>query len=141
MADISNSVCLNHPDTPAVARCATCGKPVCAKCLVSKNGSGYCSKKCAADAETMGGRADSVLAERKKTNSKGTIRAIIILIILIAVAAAGYYFYQQNKDDVNRFVRKTEKSVSKSAGSVKDSIQSGIPTDSKYKRDREGLVK
>ena len=44
MAKISESVCLNHPDTPAVTRCATCSKPICKQCIVSKNGSSYCRR-------------------------------------------------------------------------------------------------
>ena len=47
MAGMSGTYCLNHPDTPAVARCATCGKHICAQCVVTKNGAKYCSEACA----------------------------------------------------------------------------------------------
>ena len=73
MADLSQSVCLNHPNTPAVARCATCGKPICSQCIVSRNGSSYCSAKCADSAASSDGRVKDVLAEKKRTNAKGTV--------------------------------------------------------------------
>ena len=141
MANISDSVCLNHPNTPAVTRCATCGKPICSQCIVSKNGSNYCSQTCAANAADSAGRVNGALESEKRIAARRRIRNLIILVILIAAAAAGYYFYQQNKDDVNQFVKQTEKTVSKGASDAKKSIQKGIPTDSAYKRNRESLTK
>jgi hypothetical protein len=40
--------CANHPDTPAVAYCRTCGKPLCANCTRSVQGVIYC-ETCLAD--------------------------------------------------------------------------------------------
>lgn len=141
MAEASNNVCPNHPDTPAVARCATCGKPVCAKCVVNRNGYQYCSTKCAAMAESTKGNVDTVLTAKKRTDSKSKVRTIIILIVLVAAVAAGYFFYQRNRNDVKRFIRKTENQVTTGAKNTKKSIDKGIPKSSKYKRDRENLVK
>lgn len=141
MADLSESVCLNHPDTPAAARCATCGKPVCSQCLVTRNGSDYCSERCADNAENSEERVNNVLENKKKVDSKLRIRAIVLLILLIAAAAAAYYFYQHNKNDVDRFIRKTENKVSSGARDAKNSIQKSIPSDSAYKKNRENLVK
>ena len=141
MAEASNNVCPNHPDTPAVARCATCGKPVCAKCVVNKNGSQYCSARCASLAESTKDNVDTVLTAKKRTDSKGKVRTIITLIILVAAIAAGYFFYQRNRNDIKRFVKKTENQVTTGAKDAKKSIDKGIPKSSKYKRDRENLVK
>lgn len=141
MAEASNNVCPNHPNTPAVARCTTCGKPVCAKCVVTKNGFQYCSAKCASLAESTKGNVDTVLTAKKKTDSKSKVRTIITLIILIAAVAAGYFFYQRNRNDIKRAIRKTENQVTTSAKNAKKSIDNGIPKNSKYKRDRENLVK
>ena len=141
MADLSQSVCLNHPNTPAVTRCATCGKPICSQCIVSKNGSSYCSAKCADSAASSDGRVKDVLAEKKRTNAKGTIRALIIFFLIVAAAAAAYVFYTQNKDDVDRRLQDTAKQVRAGAKDAKKNIQKSVPKDSKYKRDREGLMK
>ncbi len=145
MAKISDSVCLNHPDTPAVTRCATCGKPICRSCIVSQNGSNYCSQLCAANAEKSAGRVSAVMESRKRADSRRGARTLIILVILIAGAAAAYYFYTRNKDDVDRFVQKTEKELGKkikqNAGDAKKSIEGGIPSNSKYKTDREDMVR
>ena len=127
MAKISDSVCLNHPDTPAVTRCATCGKPVCEICVVRKNGADYCSQVCASNAEKSAGRVNSVLESRKRANSRNGIRTLIVLIILAAIAALAYYFYSQNKDHVDSFVKKTERKISKeirqNAAETKKSIE------------------
>lgn len=134
------SVCLNHPDTPAVTRCSACGKPVCANCVVSKDGSNFCSVNCAQKASGATGRVDDILGSKKKTERKSAIRTFIILFILIAAAAAGYFYYTQNKDEVNSMASKATKNVQKGIKSTKKDLQKSIPTSSKYKRNREGLV-
>ncbi len=61
MAKIDNgSVCLNHPNVPAVARCAVCRKPICADCIVKKDGVVYCSTKCRDDAIRTGAMVEGV---------------------------------------------------------------------------------
>ena len=144
MAKISDSVCLNHPDTPAVTRCATCGKPVCEICVVRKSGADYCSQVCASNAEKSAGRVNSVLESRKRANSRNGIRTLIVLIILAVIAALAYYFYSQNSDDVDSFVKRTERKISKeirqNAAETKKSIEKSIPSSSKYKENREGTV-
>ena len=141
MSEVLNSVCPNHPDTPAVARCAACGKPVCAKCLVTRNGVQYCSAQCASLAESRKDDVRIVMDSKKKVDSARKIRSVVILIVIIAAVAAGYYFYRHNRKDVNRFIQKTEKQLGSTARDAKNSIKSGIPKDSSYKRDRENLVK
>ena len=141
MSEVSNSVCPNHPDTPAVARCAACGKPVCRKCIVERNGVQYCSTRCASMAESRKADVGMVMESKKRVDSARRIRAVVILLLVIAAAAAGYYFYRHNRKDVDRFIRKTEAQVSSGAKGAKNSIQNGIPASSSYKRDREKLVK
>src|SRR5690349_2431365 len=36
--------CLNHPETPAVAFCRTCGKPLCDACRRPAQGSVFCEE-------------------------------------------------------------------------------------------------
>ena len=141
MADISKSYCLNHPDTPAVARCATCGKHVCAQCLVSRNGSSYCSEACADSAANTAGRVNTAVAAERNIAARARIRTIVIIIILAAAAAGGWYYYQGHKDEVNSAVKNAGNKVQKSMDSTKQTIQKGVPGDSKYKRDREGAIK
>lgn len=135
------SYCLNHPDTPAVARCATCGKHICQKCVVSRNGANYCSEQCAAAAAQSRGRVDSAVNAERNIAARSRIRTIIILIILAAAAAGGWYYYQNNKKKVDSFVQKTGKKVDKGLQNSKTAIQKTVPGDSKYKRDRESLTK
>lgn len=145
MANLSDSVCLNHPDTPATTRCTTCGRPVCSKCVVRKNGADYCSESCAASAESSAGRVSSVMASKKKSESGKRIRTIIILILVIILAAAGYSYYKKNKSKVDRSLqstlRKTESTVISGAKKAKSSVDKSMPGDSNYKKKRENLVK
>ena len=141
MAKLSDSYCLNHPDTPATARCATCGKHVCEKCTVIKNGVSYCSEACAAAAAASTGRVDSAIEAGRKNAARARLRSIIILIIIAAAAAGAWYYYNNNKDKVDAAVQKAGKNVQKGLDSSKSTIQKGVPGDSKYKRDRQDLVK
>ena len=145
MANISDSVCPNHPDTPAVTRCATCGKPVCGKCVVRRDGADYCSESCAAGAQSAAGRVSSVMESKKKSESSKRIRTIIVLIILIAAAAGGYAYYKKNKSKVDSTfqstLQKTQSTISSEAKKAKASVDKSMPGDSNYKKKRENLVK
>ena len=138
---MAENFCFNHSDAPAVARCAVCGKAVCSKCVVRRNGGNYCSEVCASRAESSTGRVDTAMGDKKKIDAKLRLRGIIIFVVLVAIVAAGVFFYRNNKDDVDRAVRKAGKQVSQQAEGAKKSIQKGIPTSSTYKRDKENLVK
>ena len=140
MANLSESVCLNHPDTPATARCATCGKPVCSQCVIHRNGLDYCSESCADSADSSVGRVDSALNSKRKTDAQARRRNAILFFLLILAAAAGYYFYTRNRDKVNSFIHQSGQKVQKKVDTTKNVIQKGIPSDSKYKRDREGMA-
>lgn len=140
MADLSGSVCLNHPDTPAVTRCASCSKPICKQCIVSRNGSNYCSETCAKNAAETVGQVNRTLEERRRTGAKTRLRAIILLVIIIIIAAAASWYYNQNKSDVDRLMRETGAQIEKNVQETKATIQQGVPTSSQYKRDREAMV-
>ena len=145
---MAGNFCFNHSEEPAVARCAVCGKAVCAKCVVSKNGGNYCSEACAARAESSAGRVDTAMGDKKTIDARRRLRAVIVVVVLIAIVAAGVFYYRNNKDDVDRVakdmgraVKKAEKQVTRGAADAKKSIQKGIPTSSTYTREKEGLVK
>ncbi len=141
MAKLSDTYCLNHPDTPATTRCATCGKHVCDQCTVIQNGISYCSEACAAAAEASTGRVDSAMAAGRKNAARARMRSIIILIIIAAAAAGAWYYYSNNKDKVDSAVQNAGKKVQKGLNTSKKTLQKGVPGDSKYKRDRENAIK
>jgi uncharacterized protein HemX len=142
------AVCLNHTDTEAVTRCAACGKPLCAACVAVRDGGDYCSEQCHARGKQAAAQSDAVIGAKAATAKSKKIRLLIVLFIIIAVAAAGAMYYKQNKKEIDskadaavRQVKataaKTEKAVSKEAGAAKQTLN----TKSKYKREREALVK
>ena len=142
------AVCLNHTDTDAVTRCAACGKPLCSACIAVSDGGDYCSQNCYSRGKAAAGRSEGVLSEKNATGKSKAVRALIFLFIIIALAAAGTMYYKNNKKKVdsklNTAIRqtkaaaaKTSKTIQKESGAIKKTLD----TDSKYKRNREGLVK
>jgi hypothetical protein len=145
-------VCLNHTDTDAVTRCYTCGKPLCARCIVQKDGNDYCSEYCAEKGQLAGKRSDGVLDSKSAVNKAKRRRNIILFIILIILIGGGAWYYSQNKKEVDKKLDKlgekaeklkksTEKTIKKHGSASEKAINDKIPESSKYKRNREGLVK
>ena len=141
MAGISESVCLNHPDTPAVTRCATCGKPICAECIVTRNGSHYCSTACAASAELTADRVGQVQEARARSERRRGRRALVMLIVLLVLAAVAYYFYSRNREEVEQIGAWAADGIRSGANEAGQAVAEGIPTDSRYKQERENLVR
>ena len=138
---INGSVCLNHPDTPAVAHCAVCRKPVCKECQKIYEGVTYCSKECYDNAKRTGGMVDDVLQKRNAVELKRKIRNIIVLLIIVALAFAGWTYYKKNKSTIDAKAKSLKQQTEKTINDGKKSIDNGLIKDSKYKKDREGLLK
>ena len=141
MADrINGSVCLNHPNTPAVKRCAVCSKPLCAECVQMHDGVPYCSDLCWDNAKRTGLLVKDVEERKKSTAVKVFIRKVIYLIIIVALAYGGYYYYTHNKSKVDAQLKKAKNATEQQLEKGKKSIEKGLPGDSKYKKDREKMV-
>ena len=134
-------VCLNHPDTEAVARCGACGKPLCAKCALESNGKTFCSQACAEKAMASASRAGDVMDRAGKADSKAAVKKIIFILILLAIAGAAAYFYSQNKKEIDAKVSTQIKTIKKESKKAIDAGHKALDKDSKYKRDREALAK
>lgn len=132
------SVCLNHPDTEAVARCVTCGKPLCAKCVV---GGKYCSQNCQTAGVAGAMRAGEVVNERKRTNSKAAGKAFLFFIIIVIAAVCAYFYYKANKSKIDNTLKSTAAKVENTTKKVVKDGQEATSRDSRYKRTRERLVK
>ena len=146
MAKYEGSVCLNHPDVPASFRCAVCGKPICSECAIKDGGMTYCSQQCRADAIRTGAMVDAVTAKKNAGKARRAIIRLIWLVILVAVAVAAYCFRDEIKsfwnknasNQVENIVNQAEKAVKDAKKTVEDST---VNRQSKYKKDRENLVK
>ena len=134
-------VCLNHTDTPSVITCATCGKPLCEKCIVKE---AYCSESCYEKAAAAAIRTKSVLDSKERCDKKSAfIRTIVILILLIAAGGGAYYYFSNpaNKAKVNYKFKQSMKQMKKAADGAVLKTDKAINKDSRYKKDREELVK
>ena len=74
MADLSHSVCLNHPDSQATARCATCGKPVCQICVVQRNHTTYL--QCAIASTFAHAHTEQRDIRRRRNHRRATIEQL-----------------------------------------------------------------
>lgn len=143
------AVCLNHTDNEAVTRCAACGKPLCSACIAVRDGGrDYCSSACCERGKAAADRAGGVISEKDSTGKSKAIRLLIVVFLIIAVAAAGFMYYKNNKKAVDRSLnntlRQTKAAAAKTGAALKKesaNIKKTLDTDSKYKRDREKLVK
>lgn len=145
-------VCLNHTDTDAVTRCYTCGKPLCARCVIQKDGSDYCSEYCAEKGQIAGQRSAGVIDRTSSVEKAKRRRRIVVVVILLILIGGGAWYYSQNKKEVDKKLDKlgakaekmkdaAEQKIKKHGASSEKAINEKIPDSSKYKRHREGLVK
>lgn len=134
-------VCLNHPDTEAAARCGACGKPICEKCVFEANGSSYCSKSCAEKAMASAARSGDVMDRAGKADSKAALKKAVVFIIILALAGAAAYFYMQNKKTIDSKISSQVKTIKKESKKAIDAGHKALDKESKYKRDRENLLK
>jgi len=99
--------CQNHTDTPAVANCDRCSKPVCALCLLEASQGTFCSADCMgavaqqpaaqhapAERAALQGRPVVQYKISNKSGRRGSNTGVIVAatVILIAAAAAGIYY-------------------------------------------------
>lgn len=134
-------VCLNHTDTPAVISCATCGRPLCQKCIVKE---AYCSENCYEKAAQAAIRTKSVLDSKARSDKRSAfVRSIVILIILAAAGAFAYYYFSSpaNKAKVNYKLNQSMKQVKKAADGAVLRTDKALNKDSRYKKERQDLVK
>lgn len=134
-------VCLNHTDTPSVISCATCGRPLCEKCIVK---GAYCSESCYEKAAAAAIRTKSVLDSKERSDKRSAfIRSIIILIILAAAGAGAYFYFSNpaNKAKVNYKFKQSMKQVKKAADGAVLKTDKALNKDSRYKKERQDLVK
>lgn len=141
MADVNGPVCLNHPDRPATDHCAACGKCICEECTVSRAGVSYCSETCADNAQRTQGAVDCALAGKKRADSRRKVRLVIGLIIFLAVIIGLLLLYRDRQEQDKEFFKQVGKELDSSWKSTKKTIQKSMPSDSSYKKNREGLSK
>lgn len=138
---IKGSVCLNHPNVAAVARCATCSKPICSDCALIFDGVTYCSETCRDNAIRTGMMVDDVQQRKGKANLRRKIQQIISLIVLIALVCFGYIFYKGNKSKIDQKAKDLKQTVQQKSSEAADSIKKNtVERESQYKKEREKAI-
>lgn len=96
-------VCLNHPTQPATSRCAQCAKPICARCVVARDGYEFCSPACADARAEFVLRSQAFGASTKRGESSLTawlFRGVIVLLVLGIVYYVFIYWGVRTPGDV-----------------------------------------
>jgi hypothetical protein len=104
--------CDNHTDTPAVANCDRCNKPVCALCLLESSQGTFCGADCMnavaqqpaaaaqkqrlaqlASAEKAAPQAKPVFKFKQPAKANKTGVLVAVAVVLVVAAIGGYYAY------------------------------------------------
>ena len=139
--NLHGSVCLNHPNELAVARCATCSKPICKKCMQVHDGVPYCSKLCYENAVRTGAMVEDVMKRKDAGKFGRMIRNIIVLVIVIAIALFGWSYYKKNKRSIDYKLKKAQYEAERKVQEGKNTIKKNtVDRKSDYKKQRENMV-
>ncbi len=117
--NLEGIVCLNHPSTPATARCATCGKPICDACAKTEDGLICCSDLCLANALASQTKAEQFVASRSKGESLRRTAGLVRLAIIIVLVVLGFVF----RKPIMQFVRRITGRANSSIGQQIQQIQ------------------
>lgn len=120
---IKQSVCLNHPNVPAVAHCATCRKPICEECVKTAKGISCCSDACLQNALDSQVVVGDIMARKKKSELKRVIRNFILLLFVLAAAWFAYQHRQALQNMLQRGKAKTEQVGKEVSGQVKSKTE------------------
>lgn len=129
--------CLKHEDREAVVFCGGCGKPMCEECAVFEK---FCSARCMEAGKKAAIRSEKVLNERSRTNASKALRKFIFIVITMGLAVFAGWYYWQNKKTIDHKARQILRKADKANQDMFESAKHK-PLDSKYKRDRENLVR
>ncbi len=103
---VQDSVCLNHPNVPAVTRCTTCFKPICGACVITALDRDFCSDECVRSYTASRENVEAYAEDTRRRRKKGLFRLLVKLVILIAVVAAAYQYFGKNPDDLAQLKKK-----------------------------------
>lgn len=106
--DITDRVCIRHPQQPAVARCASCMKPVCKACIVQQEGHYYCSTKCADAVTAVAKQAAEAAATQQARRRKATIRLVTIIATAVVVVAVSAFLWQKHRHKLAQAAKEAE---------------------------------
>ena len=94
--------CVNHPRTPAVARCEICGKPICRECIAHYEGARICSETCwkrKVYEEKKRIEAEERLRRKKKEEMANRATTIgLWCVVILVVGAVGAFIYTRVSD-------------------------------------------
>lgn len=131
------SVCINHPDTPAVAHCCVCRRPVCAACLVEEDGFKCCSDECLQMARESTGRVAGIMERRSADNRRSLFLSMVRLLIAAAVIVLLFFFRAPVKEGYCRYIRPMFK---RGGQTIEEINRRNIQRDHERRHQREDML-
>lgn len=116
---ITNSVCLNHPDQPAVTRCITCFKPICSQCVIDADGREFCSRQCVESYFSTRNMVDNYNAAAQQRKKRARIMLLIKLIILGGLAYGAYVYFRKEPDKLRELQEKAGQITEKAKETIR----------------------
>jgi len=135
--NLEGVVCLNHPNTPAVARCAACGKPICADCMKTKNNITCCSDRCLVNAIESGAVVSDIMGRKKKSEAKGLVAKIIKIVVVLLIIACLFGF----KDKLMSLFHQAKDKTATLTEQAQGKVQEGINAIDKKGKDWDAKVR
>lgn len=85
---MASSVCINHTDRIATARCHTCHKPLCADCVLKGEAGTFCSVNCQANYEKFMGQYEV----RRRPGFFTKLKNLLVTLFALGLIAAVVLF-------------------------------------------------
>jgi hypothetical protein len=130
---MAGKICHNHTNVPAVSKCDTCSKPLCADCILEVKDIHFCCTGCAGIGLDKRERitASTVLnSEQLQSEGAACRTKLIILLILAGLAYAGYVYWHNNQVKMGKLRNKNEEQqtlqnvqkTTEATGTTEDSV-------------------
>ena len=120
---VESSVCLNHPNRPAVARCNACHKPICEECILHVQDMNFCSQVCVDNFLKSADNIAAYQAVQKARRRRKQIKRFIMLLILAAFGYGAYWYFTRNPDKFKELKNKANQAVEEGRKAVKDATE------------------
>lgn len=133
----SGSVCINHPDTLAVAHCCVCRRPVCKDCLIERDGYKCCSEECLKMARESTSRVAGIMDRRRSTDRKCACRRFVRLVILAAILVLLFLFHGSIMRGYNQHIRPL---FNKGSQRIDEINRKNIQRDHERRHQREDML-
>gem|GEM_PF-1494672 len=111
MRKARDSVCLTHPDRPAVTRCEACFRPLCDECRIPRYSVNFCSERCAHGYTDTQDRMEAFEKQTRRIRGRRWRRLVLRWLIVAAVAGGVYHWYTTHPQQARGWWRRLRETL------------------------------